>query len=377
MYQKHIFPNGRYTEFEEWIEQQHCKKVMIVSGQSMMRKTHFVSYLDAIKRAGAKSVGFHDFAPNPLYESVVKGVNLFHTEQCDAVIAVGGGSTIDVGKCIKLFSNMDGNGNKGSYLQQEIVPNRIPLLAAPTTAGSGSEATRYAVIYYEGKKQSITSESCIPGTVLFDIAFLSSLPEYQKKATMCDALCHAIESFWSVNSNQESKEYSTEAIQGILFHLDGYLNNTDSGNAGMLKAAHFAGKAINISQTTAGHAMCYMITSMFNCAHGHASILCNRILYPWMNDNIDKCTDPRGSEYLSRTLNDLGKVMGCHDAYGGAKKLEQIFNDLKLDIPTASKKQFEELKTSVNPVRLKNHPIALDEETIDNLYHRVLKEKDK
>ena len=79
---------------------------------------------------------------------------------------------------------------------------------------------------------------------------LKTLPLYQKKATMCDALCHAIESFWSVNSTEESKKYSKDAIETIMKHMDGYLHNTDEGNAGMLIAANTAGKAINITQTT-------------------------------------------------------------------------------------------------------------------------------
>lgn len=376
MIQEQIFPNGRYTDFEDWIERRHCKKVMIVSGQSMMKKPHLISYLDVIHRAGAQSIGFHDFHPNPLYESVVNGVELFRAEQCDAIIAVGGGSTMDVAKCIKLYSNMIGNGEEGGFLGQEIISNDIPFLAVPTTAGSGSEATRFAVIYYDGKKQSISSESCIPDTVLFDITFLMTLPDYQKKATMCDTICHAIESYWSVNSTQESKEYSMEAIQGAMANMEGYLNNTDTGNAGMLKASHFAGKAINISQTTAGHAMCYMITSMFGCAHGHASMLCNRVLYPWMIKNTDKCIDPRGSEYLGRTLDEIGKIMGCHSAQAGAEKLEEVFCRLKMEVPTATDMQFELLKRSVNPVRLKNHPIALNEDMIDCLYHKILRKKD-
>ena len=375
MPQELIFPNGRYTEFEDWIVRNRCKNVMIVSGHSMMKKPHFNLYLEAIQRKGARFTPFHDFAPNPHYESVIDAVRLFREQHCDAIITVGGGSTIDVGKCVKLYSNMPGDGKDGSFLKQEIVENSIPFLAVPTTAGSGSEATRYAVVYYQGKKQSINSESCIPGTVLLDIAFLTTLPDYQRKSTMCDALCHTIESFWSVNSTEESKVCATEAIQSVLGDMEDYLKNTDKGNAGMLRAAHMAGKAINISQTTAGHAMCYMITSMFGSAHGHAAMLCNRVLYPWMTESIKNnggCIDPRGQEYVRGTLDEIGKAMGCRDAESGAEKLNRIFENLELEVPVVSREQFERLKTSVNPVRLKNHPIALDEETIDMLYHRIL-----
>ena len=140
----------------------------------------------------------------------------------------------------------------------------------------------------------------------------------------------------------------------------------------MLQAAHMAGKAINITQTTAGHAMCYKITSLFGCAHGHAAILCVRVLFPWMVKNTAKCIDPRGEEYLKQTLDEIGIAMGCKDASEGADKLGQIFNELGLDVPVATELQYEELKTAVNPVRLKNHPISLDEQTIDKLYREVL-----
>lgn len=201
---------------------------------------------------------------------------------------------------------------------------------------------------------------------------LITLPPYQKKATMCDALCHATESYWFVNSTDESKEYSRAAIIGVMEHMDGYLNNTEDGRAGMLRAANTAGKAINITQTTAGHAMCYKITSLFRSAHGHAAILCDRVLFPWMIKNTDKCIDPRGEEYLRKTLDEIGKAMGCEDGAAGAAKLVEIFNKLELEVPTATPDQYEELKTSVNPVRLKNHPIQLTETTIDALYHEIL-----
>jgi alcohol dehydrogenase class IV len=155
--------------------------------------------------------------------------------------------------------------------------------------------------------------------------------------------------------------------------MEGYLANTDEGNAGMLHAAHIAGKAINISQTTAGHAMCYKITSIFHCAHGHAAMLCDRMLFPWMIENTDKCIDPRGEEYLSKTLEELSSAMGCGSAKEAAAKLVEFFDSLELEVPAATEEQIDILKTSVNPVRLKNHPVALDINDIEMLYRKILK----
>lgn len=372
MEQRIITARDNYIEFDQWIKENGCKKILMVCDGSIWYMEAFNKHLEEVEKMGVQMIGFRDFQPNPLYESVVKGVAMFRAEGCDSIMAVGGGSAMDVAKCIKLYSNLPGDGEDGSWLKAEIIPNNIPFVAMPTTAGTGSEATRYAVIYYEDSKQSITSESFIPGTVLMDPNALKTLPLYQKKATMCDALCHAIESFWSVNSTEVSKEYSKAAIQGILDNMDGYLANTEAGNAGMLRAAHTAGKAINITQTTAGHAMCYKITSLFGSAHGHAAMLCDRVLFSWMVENTDKCIDPRGEEYLRETLDEIGVVMGCEDAKAGAAKLAYLFEKLELEIPTATAEQFEILRNSVNPVRLKNHPIALDVDTIDALYHKIL-----
>lgn len=373
MEQKIISAENNYRELDHWFLNHGIEKVLLVCGKSIARQS-INEYFNSVQdRLGVKVIRFMDFEPNPLYESVVKGVELLRQEGCRGIIAVGGGSAVDVAKCIKLYSNMQGNGADGDFLRQKIVPNDVPFLAMPTTAGTGSEATRFAVIYYDGAKQSVADPSCIPRTVLMDSSVLKTLPEYQKKSTMMDALCHAIESFWSVNSTEESKVFSREAIGMIMANKDAYLSNTDEGNAAMLRAANLAGKAINITQTTAGHAMCYKITSLFGCAHGHSAALCDRILFPWMIENTERCVDSRGREYLDRTLNEIGLTLGCEDAVSGAGKFKDLFDSLGLDVPTASEGQFQTLKTSVNPVRLKNHPIALDEETIDSLYHKILR----
>ena len=373
MEQRIISAENNYRDLDLWFLNNGLENVLLVCGKSITKQKINKYFQTVEDRIGVKVIRFMDFAPNPLYESVVQGVEQFRYERCNGIIAVGGGSAMDVAKCIKLYSNMTGNGADGDFLQQKILPNEIPFLAIPTTAGTGSEATRYAVIYYGGAKQSITDSSCIPGTVLMDSSVLKTLPAYQKKSTMMDALCHAIESFWSLNSTEESKAFSREAIALIMSSKDAYLANMEEGNAAMLHSANLAGRAINITQTTAGHAMCYKITSIFGCAHGHAAALCNRILFPWMIENTDRCIDPRGGDYLRCILNEIGYVLGGRDAVSGAQKYAELFDSMKLDVPIASDEQFLSLRTSVNPVRLKNHPIALDEETIDTLYHKILR----
>jgi len=373
MSQKTVSMDEGYKSLDSWLEDTGCKTMLLVCGGSIRHQEKILAWLDHIAQKGITVERFSGFQPNPTYENVVDGVAHFRKLHCDVIVAVGGGSAMDVAKAIKGFSQMDGDGDDGSFLRQEIKPDNIPFLAVPTTAGTGSEATRFAVIYYKGEKQSVAGENLIPDAVVLDPDTLATLPVRQKKAAMMDALCHGIESFWSINSTEESKEFSKAAIRGIIENADAYLDNDREAGAKMLQAANIAGKAINITQTTAGHAMCYKITGIFGVPHGHAAILCDRVLFPWMIDNIDKCVDPRGKEYVRNTLDELGRAMGCENAKMGARFLMELFDEYDLEVPCATEEQYKILRESVNPERLKNHPIALDLETIDKLYHEVLR----
>lgn len=365
------FSNG-YVELDQYFLDSHTKKILLVCGDSIEYLEISKYFYNLEQRLGIEVIRFSSFKPNPQYASVVEGVEKFHIEKCDTIVAVGGGSAMDVAKCIKLYSNMDVSKN---YLEQKIKPNNVPFYAMPTTAGTGSESTRFAVIYYEGVKQSISHYSCIPSVVILDASVLRTLPLYQKKSTMMDALCHAVESFWSVNATDKSKEYSKEAIRLIFRNKDSYLINEDTGNKGMMIAANCAGKAINITQTTAGHAMCYKLTSLYGIPHGHAAALCVSKLWPYMISNTQKCCDKRGKEYLDFMFKELAGILGYKTSMGMAEMFQALVNELKLEIPLLKSYQdYEELKMSVNPVRMGNNPILLDIDTIDILYHQILEE---
>ena len=360
---------NEYAELNGYLADNNICNIFLVC-DSAFGFLKIKDYFDELEDLGIEITKFSDFQPNPLYESVEEGVRLFKESGAKLIVAIGGGSAMDVAKCIKLYSNMDPSKN---YLEQEIVPNDVALLAVPTTAGTGSEATRFAVIYYDGKKQSVADQSIIPSVVLFDESALETLPLYQKKATMLDALCHAIESYWSVNSNDESKEYSKKAVTGILENLDAYLANDRNANRAMMTAAHYAGKAINITQTTAGHAMCYKLTSLYGVAHGHAAALVDTKLFPYMVSHTDGCVDPRGEEYLKKTFEEIALMLGCNTTDEACAKLQSLFDSLELTVPAAKEEDYAELKTSVNPVRLKNNPVGLTEDVIESLYREILK----
>lgn len=355
---------------DEYFEELGAKSVFLVCGSSMDRLDIGRYFGSLTERTGIRLIRFSDFSPNPGYESVLKAVAAYRENGCDMVAAVGGGSAMDLAKCVKMYCTMEEGEDP---ISQRIVPNAVPFLAVPTTAGTGSEATRYAIIYHKGEKVSVTDPSCIPTAVVFDPSALKTLPDYHKKATLLDALCHGIESYWSVHSTEESKGFAARAIKLVLAAKDGYLANTDEGCRDMLCAANLAGKAINITATTAGHAMCYKLTTLYGLAHGHAAALCTAALFPYMAENTEKCIDPRGRGYFVSMLGDLAKLMGCSSPEGAADKFSTLLEELGMERPEASAADLDLLASSVNAERLQNHPAALDRDTLLSLYRSILK----
>lgn len=368
MAQKIIRCSLPYEELTAAIHELGIKRLMLVHDAALPRLS-ISRWIDQLELDGLAVTYFSDFNPNPDYRSVVSGLMLLNMTGCDGIMAVGGGSAMDVAKCIKLWAGTDFRQDLLSITPQ---PNDIPLIAMPTTAGTGSEATRYAVIYKDGEKQSVTSNEIIPGMVILDPDVLTSLPPYQRCSTMLDALCHAVESSWSVNSTEESRVLSFQAIRLITTALPSYLANTPDGNKLMQEAAFLAGRAINITQTTAGHAMCYKLTSLYHIAHGHAAALCVSELWPWLLAHADACQDPRGQGWLNDGFAILASAMGARDQLEAAQRFRAMVDALELPRPQLrSEDELELLVHSVNPVRLKNNPVPLSEEAIRGLYKNI------
>jgi alcohol dehydrogenase class IV len=188
----------------------------------------------------------------------------------DLIIAVGGGTIIDIAKIISIaYSNRCEKVEE--ILSDKTLGNRLDLIFIPTTAGTGSEATSFAVVYKDKVKISIDHKSLLPSYVVLDPVLLKSLPVPILNSTVLDALAQAIESIWARGATEESREYSKEAIGLILDNLD--KGNTIERLSGLQVASHLAGKAINISKTTLPHSISYPITSHFGVPHGVAVFL--------------------------------------------------------------------------------------------------------
>ncbi len=353
-----------------------CKKLFLVIDSSYP----FLNIKDAIEALPVEEkVKFSDFTPNPLYEQVCNGIELLKQSQCDTILAVGGGSAIDVAKCIKLaVLAQEGDAAIIPPLVSQRLPidgAKIPFIAIPTTAGTGSESTHNAVMYFEGAKQTVTNDGVLPDYAVLEPSVLKTLPIYQKKCTMMDALCQGIESWWSVNSMEESYEYSRKAIELIMANWRKYIfENDGEAAAQIMLAANYGGRAINITQTTAAHAFSYKITSLYKLPHGHAVAVCLPEIWEYMLGHMDKCIDSRGQEYLGSIFNKIAHSMGCDHPKEAIAVFREMMKEMEMKNPETENREKEiyVLSHSVNPVRLKNNPIVLSDNVIISLYKRIV-----
>ncbi len=314
---------------------------------------------------------FDDFDANPKYEEVENALKLFKDNNCDSVVSLGGGSAIDVAKCVKLFSAMDENKN---YLTQEHKYINLKHIAIPTTAGTGSESTHFAVIYFEGKKQSVHDDIILPDIAILDYHLLLSLPLYQKKSTLLDTLCQAIESIWSVNSTLQSKTYAKKAIKLILENEDGYLNGDVKSSKKMIEASNLAGKAINITKTTAAHAMSYKLTSIYGLAHGHAVALALPKTWNYLVSNYKNTFDARGKKYLRNSLDLINKSFICQNDQEAIAKFISLLHKYDFIKPLEyNENGLNEIVDSINIERLKNFPVSISKETLKQMYLEILR----
>ena len=178
-------------EFKNIMLKIKAQKVLFVCSGEYDR----YGYRKALDEIKIKSVAFTSFEPCPEVSSVQKGIEAFKSNACDFVVAVGGGSAIDTAKGIKYYSKLD-----------------FKILAVPTTAGTGAEVTRFSVLYNNKDKASVSDWDIIPDYQIFDYTTLKSLPYEQKVATSLDAFCHSVEAYWSIDANDESRQYSLSLI---------------------------------------------------------------------------------------------------------------------------------------------------------------------
>lgn len=329
------------SEFLEIVKSVSPKSILFVCSKEIDR----YGYKTALDSLNIKTAVFTDFEPCPEVSSVEKGVELFKNESCDFIIAVGGGSAIDVAKAIKYFSKED-----------------VKILAVPTTAGTGAEVTRFSVIYKNGDKNSVRSFDIIPDYQVFDYKTLTSLPYIQKVVTGLDAFSHAVEAYWSKEATQESREYSEKSLELFRKYFKSYLNGEETANEPMMKCSELAGRAINIAQTTACHAFSYKLHKIKGFYHGQAVAVCLVYIWKFMLQN---CKDSE----LKAVLDKVEEMTGFTP-----DSLEAYLNELGLmDDMTMSKDEFDETIHGVDVSRLSNHPVSFTLDDIETIYKSFIK----
>lgn len=317
---------------------------------------------------------FDAFRCNPRYEDVLVGVDAFRQRDYDVIIAIGGGTAIDVAKLIRSVSHAEVSLEAMIRDNGKIEPSRCPLIAVPTTAGTGSEATHFAVVYYEGEKHSVAHPSILPEIAVVDYRLTESMPARVTAETGLDALCQAIESMWSIHSTPESIVYSAEALDLIVQHFDKAVRApTPEAREAMAVAAHLAGRAINISKTTAPHAISYKLTHDFGIAHGHAAALTlGAVLVFNAAVTQEDINDPRGVEHVRCSLRRVIAGLGCHSPDDARLRIHDLMTcagcETRLSqLGIVGDGCVTQLASSVNVSRLQNNPRRLTTEQLRDL----------
>jgi alcohol dehydrogenase class IV len=278
---------------------------------------------------------FEDFSVNPKIEEAKVGLEMFKQSQADLIVAIGGGSVLDMAKLIRHMAVEQGYA--------------AALHAIPTTAGTGAEATHFAVVYIDGKKQSIAADDVLPDVAVVYPPLTYSNGTYQTACAGFDAVAQAIESYWAKGATEESRVYSVKALGFLWKQLPQLVQApTEELRDQVAEGAYWAGRAINISTTTAPHAFSYAFTSHYGYPHGHAVAL----TFPFF-------VQLNGTKTLF-------KILGLSPT-NIIRQIEDYITSLGLDLHL---KPFVDIKMTlqeVNIQRLSNNPVEVTPEIITEL----------
>lgn len=315
----------------------------------------------------------------PELETIRDGVKLLLEKGADAVIAVGGGNVIDTAKAIDFFHAAGTEPDEESLMKSfGNLTDKIPLIAVPTTSGSGSEATHFAVVYSKGKKYSLAHKSVLPDYSVVDPELTYSLSPYLTAVSGIDAYCQAVESIWACGSTGESMKYAEEAIALAENGLNKAVNNPDStARSIMSEAAHLAGMAINISKTTAPHALSYTLTSEFGVPHGQAVCISLGEFLKYNSEVSDSdCNDSRGPEHVKDSIRRIIAMSSTESAGSWAEKFSGLLRSTGLkttlrDLGINNDDQLQHIAENTNAERLGNNPRKITTEGLFHLLKRI------
>ncbi len=294
------FGNGSLEKLKE--AKKLGKIVLLVTGKHFVRSSGLLKRVESILLGEKiKAVEFCEVEEDPSVETVEKGGKLARKKKCDFVIGLGGGSAMDTAKGIAVLATNPG-GLRRYFGSEKLKKSPLPILAIPTTAGTGSEVTKYAVItdWEAGTKKVVSSSSILPQFSIIDPSLASSLPPKLTASTGMDAFSHALEGYLSTAANSLTEIFSLEAIRLIKKYLPlVYQENIPFLREKMSLAAFYAGIVINSTGTIIVHGMGYALSLKYGVQHGAA----NALLLPYVMDYLlqDKIYQKRLEKILRTT----------------------------------------------------------------------------
>lgn len=273
---------GSLLKIPENIKKENKKKVLVVTTPGFIKRGSLVPFFEELKKQNLKYAIFSEVQPDPTTDCIEEAVALYKKEQCEVIVAIGGGSVID---CSKALGARIARPNKSLQQMQGLlkVLKKIPdLYAVPTTAGTGSEATAGAVIT-DGKnhyKFTILDLCLVPRYAVLDAELTCPLPPHITAHTGMDALTHAVEAYTNCFCSPLAKKMSLDAIKLIYENLEtAYLDgNNKKARENMLLASYYAGVAINNNFIGYVHAIAHGIGGLYGVTHGKA----NAIILPYV-----------------------------------------------------------------------------------------------
>ena len=361
-----LFGAGSIRRMKTVLDGHRASRVFLVTGRHSFEASGAQRALQPAL-AGRSVHRYCGFTENPKLEQVERGIDELRAQPCDAVVAVGGGTALDMGKLVNLLAMQESSPGQIVRGDAPVVRRGLPLVAVPTTAGSGSEATHFGVVYADRIKYSLASPFLLPDVAVVDPDLTMSASPRQTAVSGMDAFAQAVESYWSIHSTEASQGYARRAIQLVLGHLACAVTAPDRRHRrAMSKAAHLAGRAINITKTTAAHAVSYPLTSHYGVPHGHAvGLTLGEFLLYNSGVSDDDVADPRGAEHVREAIDDIVRLMGCESAEGGRQRIRSLMRTVGLATDLGSlgirdENALELVVRHANVERMVNNPRTLD-----------------
>lgn len=306
-----------------------ASKALIVTDPGILK----IGYADQISKnlhnAGLTSTVFSDVTPDPTLQNVTDGLNQYRTENCDIIVSIGGGSAIDCGKGISI--KLTNEGEFADYMGVDKIPNQgVPLIAIPTTAGTGSEVSKVTVITdTEHNVKMMLSSSCLLASVAIIDPLLSlTTPPHLTAAVGVDALTHAIEAYISKRAQPITDALALKAIRLISGSLrqawaDG---ENISARTDMMIGASIAGMAFSNSSVALVHGMSRPIGAYFHIHHG----LSNSVLLLDVMEFSVVGAPQRFADIAEAMGEEIDGVSLMKQADAAIKAVERLINDIEM-----------------------------------------------